>query len=97
MSPTVCGFVPRLVPSDSETYLYVSDDFRDIWDIPSFYRKPKFNSKLKLESYVIFYIYDWVRVNIPKTELNSKFRGQNWTEDHLERKSVWCGMKATPK
>ena len=58
MSPTVCGFVPRLVVSDSKTYQCVSDDFRDIWDIPSFYRKSKFNSELKLESYVIFHIYD---------------------------------------
>ena len=52
----MCGFVPRCVPSDSETYLCVSDDFRDIWDIPCFYRKLKFNSELRVESYVIFHI-----------------------------------------
>ena len=76
----MCGFVHRWVPSDSETCLYVSDDFRDIWDIPCFYRKPKFNSELKLKGYIIFHIYNWVRVNFPKTELNSEFWVQNWTE-----------------
>ena len=96
----MCGFVHRWFPSDSETCLYVSDDFRDIWDIPCFYRKPKFNSELKLKGYIIFHIYNWVRVNFSKTELNSEFRVQNWTEGFVchdcntKRGGMWwhvCG------
>ena len=80
----MCGFVPRCVPSNSETYLCVSDDFRDIWDIPCFYRKSEFNSELRVESYIIFHICD---------ESGSIFRRRNrilsseanWTESHLDR------------
>ena len=54
----MCGFVPRLFLSILETYLCVLDDFQDIWDIPCFYQKSKFNSELRVESYVIFYICD---------------------------------------
>ena len=90
MSPTMRGFVPGLVSSDSETYLCVLDDFRDIWDILCFYRKPKFNSELKLENYVIFYICDWVQVNIPKMELNFEIRGQlDWRTLGTEAGLVW--------